>query len=146
MTKVDGEIVYSTCTLTIEENELILDKVLDKYPVEVMEIELPVKSHPALSEYNGIQLNKDIMKGKRIFPWETDTDGFFIIKLRKIDDTEPPEQTLPHQRDLELLGNDKKDIRDLLKSITSDFGIPTEILAQYKYLIKGNDVFIIDKG
>ena len=146
MTKVDGEIVYSTCTLTIEENELILDKVLDKYPVEVMEIELPVKSHPALTEYNGIQLNKDIMKGKRIFPWETDTDGFFIIKLRKIDDTEPPEQTVPHQRDLELLGNDKKDIRDLLKSITSDFGIPTEILAQYKYLIKGNDVFIIDKG
>lgn len=145
MTKVGGEIVYSTCTLTPEENELILDKVLHKYPVEVMEIDVPVKSHPALSEYNGVQLNKEIMKGKRIFPWEADTDGFFIIKLKKTDDTEPPEQTLPIQRDLELLGNDKKDIRDLLRSITNDFGIPAEIFTQYKYLIKGNDVFIISK-
>ena len=34
MVKEEGEIVYSTCTLTIEENELIINKVLKKYPVK----------------------------------------------------------------------------------------------------------------
>ena len=82
MAKVGGEIVYSTCTLTPEENELILDKVLEKYPVEIQEIELPVKSHPGLTNYNGRDLNPEISKGRRIFPWEADTDGFFIIKLK----------------------------------------------------------------
>lgn len=145
MTKVGGEIVYSTCTLTPEENELVLNKVLEKYPVEVMEIELPVKSHSAFTYYKGIQLNKELEKAKRILPWEADTDGFFIIKLRKIGETESPEQTLPQQRELKLLGSEKKEIRPLLKNIHDHFGIPDEILSDYKYLIKSNDVFFISK-
>lgn len=55
--KVGGEIVYSTCTLTVEENELLIDKVLKRYPVELADIELPVKSHPGFTEYEGAALN-----------------------------------------------------------------------------------------
>jgi len=35
MLKVGGELVYSTCTLTPEENELIINRILEKYPVDV---------------------------------------------------------------------------------------------------------------
>lgn len=35
MLKAGGELVYSTCTLTPEENELIINKILEKYPVDV---------------------------------------------------------------------------------------------------------------
>ena len=145
MTKAGGEIVYSTCTLTPEENELILDKVLKKYPVDVQKIELPIKSHHALTNYKGKKLNSEISKGRRIFPWEADTDGFFIIKLKKMGATNPPEQTLPAQRILKLLNTDNKEIRALLKNISNYFGIPEKILSNYKYLLKSNDIFIISK-
>lgn len=145
MTKVEGEIVYSTCTLTPEENELILDKVLKKYPVQIQKIELPIKSHPALINYNGRELNPEISKGRRIFPWEANTDGFFIVKLNKTGETNPPEQTSPIQRKLKLLNADKKEIRSLLKNISDCFGIPEEVLSNYKYLQKSNDIFLISK-
>ena len=145
MTKVGGEIVYSTCTLTPEENELILDRVLEKYPVEVQEIKLPVNSHPALLDYNGKKINSEISKGRRIFPWEADTDGFFIIKLKKTGETNPPLQTLPAQRKLKLLNSDNKEISTLLKNISDYFGIPKEILSNYKYLLKSNDIFLVSK-
>ena len=44
MAKVGAEIVYSTCTLSIEENELVIDKILEKYPVELIDINLPIPS------------------------------------------------------------------------------------------------------
>ena len=145
MTKVGGEIVYSTCTLTPEENELILDKVLEKYPVVVQEIELPVKSHPGLTNYNGKNLNSEVSRGRRIFPWEADSDGFFIIKLKKTGGTNNPVQTLPVQKEIKLLSADKKEIRALLKNISVYFGIPEKILSNYKYLLKSNDIFLLSK-
>ena len=45
MAKVGAEILYSTCTITFEENEYIIDKVLRKYPVVLESVELPVPSH-----------------------------------------------------------------------------------------------------
>lgn len=53
MAKVGAEIVYSTCTLSIEENELVLDKILGKYPVEILEISLPIPSRPLLLNMMG---------------------------------------------------------------------------------------------
>jgi len=145
MAKVGGEIVYSTCTLTPEENELVLNKVLEKYPVEVMEIALPVESHPAFTSYSGKQLNNELEKARRILPWEANTDGFFIIKLEKTGETEAPEQTLPDQRELKLLSSEKKVISPLLKNINDDFGIPEEVLSGYQFLLKSNDVFLVSK-
>ncbi|MBI9071417.1 MAG: RsmB/NOP family class I SAM-dependent RNA methyltransferase [Melioribacteraceae bacterium] len=58
MLKAGGELVYSTCTLTIEENELVLNKFLKKYPVEIIPIELPVKSNSALTQNKSEPLTK----------------------------------------------------------------------------------------
>lgn len=145
MTRVGGEIVYSTCTLTPEENELVLNKVLEKYPVEVMEITLPVESHPGLTTYNGVQLNSELEKARRILPWEADTDGFFIVKLRKKGSTEAPGQTIPNQKEIKILGPDKKEMRPLLKNLSETFGIPEDVFSRYRYLLKSNDIFLISE-
>lgn len=66
--KVGGELVYSTCSLSLEEN----DKVIDRF----------------LSEHKNFQgcnvLDKDTYK-LTVFPDDYHGDGFFISKVRRTD-------------------------------------------------------------
>lgn len=146
MAKAGGEIVYSTCTLSVEENEMVIDKILSKYPVEVEEVDLPVKTHKAFTSYNGVEFNKSLNKAVRILPWEINSDGFFLIKLRKTDDTEPSETGYPKEVHIKLLKPTNKEIAPLLDYINDHFGIPKEILHEYKYIEKGRDIFFINKN
>lgn len=77
--KDDGKIVYSTCTVEREENELQIKKLLEQHQdIEVDQTffeQLPesCKKLIGISEY-GIQ----------IFPQDFNADGFFITRLRKV--------------------------------------------------------------
>lgn len=89
-TKVGGTIVYSTCTLSPEENEGVIDWLLKKENkkifVEDIQQTLPFNS-PVLS-WNGKKYAAEIAKTKRIFPSET-MEGFYIAKLKKVESTIP---------------------------------------------------------
>lgn len=146
MTKENGEIVYSTCTLTIEENELIINKVLEKYPVEIVDLELPVKSQPAFNKYEGEKLNPSLSKAHRILPWEINSEGFFIVKLRKTGKTDQPESSGTPKQNLHLLSFNKKEIQNLLDNIIKEFEIEKEVFTNFNFLIKGNDIYFINKN
>jgi len=78
-----GLLVYSTCTLEPEENELNIHWLLGKYPeLKLEETDLAVGS-PGLTNVFGEELNSEIKKCKRFWPHKTGTQGFFIAKLRK---------------------------------------------------------------
>lgn len=145
MCKTDGEILYSTCTLSIEENELVLDKILNKYPVELLEIELPVKSVKALTEYNGVTLNQEIEKAHRIIPWDINSEGFFVAKLKKTGMTIPPVKAGFKKRDQEVYEAGHKNINKYLQQVSAHFGIPMEVLGRFKYYFKDKDIYFLDK-
>ncbi len=145
MVKEGGEVVYSTCTLTPEENEFIVDKVLQKYPVEIEDIELPVPSREGFTSYQGKSLNPAIYKAKRILPWEVDSDGFFIVKIKKTGKTISPEMTPPKPSKLKMLSYEKSEIKKLLGNIENEFGISGDELSKFKYIIKRNDIYFIKK-
>jgi 16S rRNA (cytosine1407-C5)-methyltransferase len=144
MVKTGGTVVYSTCTLTPEENEFIIDKVLKKYPVELEDIELPVKSHEGFTSYKGTKLDPCLSKTRRILPWEVNSDGFFIAKLIKTDDTTSPEISIPNQRDIRLVHSWAKEVRVYLKALAIEFGINESVLETYRYIVKKNDIFFVD--
>lgn len=146
MAKVGGEIVYSTCTLSIEENEMVVNKILSKYPVEIEKINLPVPTHPAFTSYNGTRFNESLSKAIRILPWEINSDGFFLVKLRKTGDTEPSEPGHKKEEYIKLLQPTHKEISPLLDYINDHFGISKEVLYKYKYIQKGRDIFFITKN
>lgn len=71
--KVGGELVYSTCSLSRDENDCVIDKLLDEYT----EFE-----GVSLTDVCGIKLSDDYKAS--IFPSSFRSDGFFISKIRRI--------------------------------------------------------------
>ena len=145
MAKVGAEIVYSTCTLSIEENELVLDKILEKYPIELLDINLPIPSRHAFTEYQGKQLNPEIKKAIRIMPWEIDSDGFFLVKMRKIDVTESPEKENIRETENRIVKSNHKEIQQYVNYISEHFGVDRKVLDDYKYIFRGKDIFFVIK-
>ncbi len=143
MCKPGGEILYSTCTLTLEENELVLQKILEKYPVELMDIELPVKSHPGFTKYSDESLSAELRKARRIFPWEINSEGFFIAKIKKTGSLESNKIMPSRKPSIELISSGSKRIKHLLERLSEQYGIDKEVYLQYKFIIKGNDIFFI---
>src|SRR3972149_912290 len=81
--KPNGEIVYSTCTHSPEENEEVLDFILKKFSeMKVETIKLPVKCRLGLTGWGGREYNSEVEKSCRIYPQDNDTEGFFVAKLR----------------------------------------------------------------
>jgi len=145
MCKVGGEIVYSTCTLTLEENELVVNQILKNYPVEICNINLPVSSAEAFTKYNNEILNPAVARARRILPWEINSEGFFVAKFKKLDNIESKEEIKRNAENLELTNFENQKLRNLLSSIIENFHVEEDVLAYYKYLIKKNEIYFINK-
>ncbi|MDD5086438.1 MAG: RsmB/NOP family class I SAM-dependent RNA methyltransferase [Candidatus Nanoarchaeia archaeon] len=82
--KQGGIMTYSTCTLEPEENEGIIDFLLNKYDNAKLEkINLNIKHGPVIKEFDGQIYNKKVDKCLRIWPYQNDTCGFFVAKIKK---------------------------------------------------------------
>ena len=79
--KSGGIVVYSTCTFSPEENELVIDKILSEGNCTLVPFDLPIVSSPGVTEWDGIQLDSSLHLCKRIWPNQNNTGGFFIAKL-----------------------------------------------------------------
>ena len=81
--KPNGVLVYSTCSLEPEENELVIDWLLENHKnVSLEKINLDI-GNPGLTNVFGQELNKEISKCRRLWPHRTGTQGFFLSKIRK---------------------------------------------------------------
>jgi 16S rRNA (cytosine967-C5)-methyltransferase len=74
--KKDGVIVYSTCTITSEEDEQIIDKFLEENPN--FELESICSNLP--QEISSKNCKDGYIK---LFPHRDETDGFFISRIKR---------------------------------------------------------------
>ncbi len=75
----DGEIVYSTCSLEPEENELNINWATGALNLQVEEIKC--HGEKGLTNVFGRELDSSLEKCRRIWPGQT--QGFFVCKLGK---------------------------------------------------------------
>jgi len=88
-TKPGGTIVYSTCTISPEENEEVIDWILTKekgnVTLETIHID-KLYADPPIVAWQGKTYDAAIEKTVRIYPTER-MEGFYIAKLKKIRST-----------------------------------------------------------
>ena len=82
--KPEGELVYSTCTHAPEENEEVLNFALKNFDVKIEKINLPVKASPGITKWMDKEYLQDVKLSCRLYPQNSNTEGFFISKVRKI--------------------------------------------------------------
>lgn len=75
----NGEIVYSTCSLEPEEDELNIDWAIKNLGLQVQHVDC--RGNAGLIDVFGCQLDSSIAMCRRI--WPEDTQGFFVCKLKR---------------------------------------------------------------
>jgi 16S rRNA (cytosine1407-C5)-methyltransferase len=87
--KVGGQVVYSTCTLAPQEDEMVLASLLEKFGslirIDDVSGKLPT-SAPAIHEIDGQSLPDDMSHALRLWPHTFGTAGFFAARLTKLAD------------------------------------------------------------
>jgi len=82
--KPGGEMIYSTCTHSPEENELVLNYLLENYYIKLIPFKLPLKTRPGITNWESKNLSQQIKLAHRIYPQDNNTEGFFLAKIKKL--------------------------------------------------------------
>ena len=82
--KTGGYIVYSTCSVTVEENEGVVQYVLRKRPnVRLVDTGLGTFGSEGFKKYMNKRFDDKMNLTRRYFPHRENVDGFFVCKLKK---------------------------------------------------------------
>lgn len=82
--KPNGELVYSTCTHAPEENEEVIDFALKNFKIKVEKINLPITTSPGITKFGEKEYLEDVKYSCRVYPHQSNTEGFFITKIKKL--------------------------------------------------------------
>ena len=131
LTRPGGTILYVTCTFAPEENEAVVSDALQRLPLELEPLDLPVPCAPGLTSFEGVQYDQRLEGAARIYPQHLDSGGLFLAKLRRVDDGDssfqrsdswsPVPEVFPGD---ELLLSDAEDrLRDGIADLVERFGV-----------------------
>lgn len=82
--KTGGVLIYSTCSIAVEENEAVVDYALRKRPnVKLVETELQIGKE-GFTSYRGKHFNPKLSLTRRYYPHTYNVDGFFVAKFKKV--------------------------------------------------------------
>lgn len=127
-----GVIVYSTCSIAVEENEAVVDYALRKRPnVKLVESGLQIGKE-GFTSYRGKHFHSLIALTRRYYPHTYNVDGFYVAKFKK---------TAPSPHDVTKSGAKEKE--SMARSEAEEEGIIHDDFAEFN---NEEDSELIDKS
>ena len=85
--KVGGYVLYSTCSVAVEENESVVDYVLRNRHCKIVDTGLPEEiESQGYTRYKDKRFSDKMKLTRRVYPHVENMDGFYIAKLKKTKD------------------------------------------------------------
>lgn len=144
--KPGGELVYSTCSIAPEENEMAVQKLIDKYHLKILPIDnIPgIDFLPGISRYGSRKLHPDMNLTLRVAPHIHNMEGFFIARLQKTEEYKTS-GLIPGATLRETLSADDAAVSSSLKSISDYWEIEQKIWQDYRFIPTKNRIWIVNK-
>jgi 16S rRNA (cytosine1407-C5)-methyltransferase len=145
--RIGGELVYSTCSVSPEENELMIEKIIRKYPVEVVTIDPKIQTTFASGwiSYNNRPISEEMSKSLRIWPHIHKLEGFFVVKLKKTAAVDIETNMSPVEA-LDTKSADDPKIKAVLMRLTESWGIDDKYWEKFRYVLTKTRLWILSSN
>ena len=90
-----GFVVYSTCSVAVEENEEVVQYALNNRRVKLVDTGLSIGSE-GFYRFRAKVFDRKMQLCRRVYPHVHNMDGFFVAKLRKCENAVPEGASKPH--------------------------------------------------
>lgn len=116
--KTGGYLVYSTCSLAVEENEMVIDYILKARDVKLVPFDDNVKiGRPGFVNFRENRFDPAMKHTRRFYPHAHNMDGFFVAKLKKISAKIPERPQKDRRKEGEVVWGEDKWTDDVMDGV-----------------------------
>mmetsp|Transcript_20061 Transcript_20061/g.29765 ORF Transcript_20061/g.29765 Transcript_20061/m.29765 type:complete len:601 (+) Transcript_20061:59-1861(+) len=95
--KSGGIMVYSTCSVSVYENEEVVNYALQKRHIKIIDAGLDF-GKPGFVRYKHQRFHPSVALTRRFYPHVHNMDGFFVAKIQKLSDRKPEDSLEPQEK------------------------------------------------